>query len=95
MLMKRLLTACLRSLSRGRDETVHDLVPCRDGHGRRARIAVRVLPGRNVGVELPVPGPVSVRPLDVGRLRWALRSAATSSDSPARTHRDRRASQGS
>lgn len=90
--MRRLLSTRCRSLARSENAAVHDLVPCQDGRGRRAYIAVRALPNGNVWVEFPEHGPVYVRPLDVGRLRRALRSAVVPSEPAARTRQDHLAS---
>lgn len=49
-------------------------VPCRDGHGRRARIHVHL---SAAGARLTVPdhGPLHLTPWQIGQLRAALRDA--------------------
>lgn len=80
--MRRLLTTRRRWLVRSDKAHVHERIPCRDGRGRRAHITVHELPCGDVRVEFPAHGRVVVQPLDVGRLRRALRSAATSREQP-------------
>lgn len=49
-------------------------IPCRDARGRRARLRVGLAPG---GVTLTVTrhGPITLAPLEAGRLRAAVREA--------------------
>ncbi|PKW18738.1 hypothetical protein A8926_6865 [Saccharopolyspora spinosa] len=49
-------------------------IPCRDARGRPARLRVGLAPG---GVTLTVtpPGPITLAPLEAGRLRAAVRDA--------------------
>lgn len=54
-------------------------VPCLDGHGRRARLSVRLGKGW-VTVDSPTVGPFYLRPLQVGRLRAALREVVLDLD---------------
>ena len=49
-------------------------VRCRDGHGRRARLRVR-LTATGVSIEAPLPGPAQLDSWQVGQLRVALRDA--------------------
>ncbi|MGH3889925.1 MAG: hypothetical protein ACRDSZ_25730 [Pseudonocardiaceae bacterium] len=49
-------------------------VRCRDGHGRRARLRVR-LTATGVSIEAPLPGPAQLTPWQAGQLRVALRDA--------------------
>lgn len=67
-LMRRSLATRCRSFLRRENADVRDRVPCRDEGGRRACIAVRELPSGAVRIEFPTHGPISVQPLDVGRL---------------------------
>lgn len=65
------LLTILARLGWQRDPTLWN-IPCLDGHGRRARLSVRL--GRGwVTVDSPAQGPIYLRPLQVGRLRAALR----------------------
>lgn len=65
------LLAILVRLGWQRDPTLWT-VPCLDGHGRPARLSVRLGKGW-VTVDSPAVGPFYLRPLQVGRLRAALR----------------------
>ncbi|MGQ0778271.1 MAG: hypothetical protein ACT4NY_28335 [Pseudonocardiales bacterium] len=65
-----LLTILVR-LGWQRDPTLWT-VPCLDGHGRRARLSLRLGKGL-VTVDSPAVGPFYLRPLQVGQLRAALR----------------------
>lgn len=87
--MRRSLATRCRSLLRRENADVRDRVPCRDERGRRACIAVRELPSGDVRIEFPAHVPISVQPLDVGRLRRALRSAVAPSEAAARIRRGR------
>ncbi|MGH3857806.1 MAG: hypothetical protein ACRDR6_30820 [Pseudonocardiaceae bacterium] len=49
-------------------------IPCRDGHGCRAELSVRLGVGW-VTLDCPAPGPLYLRPRQAGQARAALREA--------------------
>lgn len=67
------LSRLLRRLRWQRDPDLWT-VPCRDDHGRRARLAVH-LTSHGLTVTASTAGPVELAPLEVGRLRAALKHA--------------------
>lgn len=67
---RRLLTILMR-LGWQRDPGLCT-IPCLDGHGRCTRLSVRLGMGW-VSLDSRAPGPLYLRPLQVGRLRAALR----------------------
>jgi hypothetical protein len=54
-------------------------IPCRDEHGRRTRVLVH-LTAAGVSITTPAAGALQLTPLQLGRLRAALRDAALSFD---------------
>lgn len=54
-------------------------VPCRDGHGRRAQLHIR-LTTRGISITPSGTGPWSLTALDAGRLRGAVRHAFVTPD---------------
>jgi hypothetical protein len=74
-------TPLIRLLSRLGWQRDPDLwtIPCRDEGGRRAAVLIR-LTGSGVSITTPTSGPLRMTPMQIGRLRAALRDAALSFD---------------
>lgn len=67
------LTRLLARLGWQRDPDLWT-VPCRDGHGRRARLLIRLWPC-GITLTTTAAGPLHLTALEVGRLRGAARDA--------------------